>query len=51
MPPHFNEIIEALNNKNLVDGIFCDPKKAFEIFNHDIVLAKLQFYGLKLFFI
>jgi hypothetical protein len=34
----------ALNKNILVDGIFCDLKKAFDSVNHDILLSK--FYGI-----
>jgi len=40
-----NEILSALNNKQMVGGIFCDLHKAFDCFNHAVVLEKMKFYG------
>jgi hypothetical protein len=36
-----------MNNRLSVGGIFCDLEKAFERVNHEILVDKLQFYGIK----
>ena len=41
-----NNILEALNNKLIVAGIFCDLTKAFDCVNHTVLLSKLEFYGI-----
>ena len=39
-------ILDALNNKFTVGGIFCELTKAFDCVNHSILLSKLEFYGI-----
>jgi len=36
-----NEVLNALNNKQIVGGIFCDLTKAFECVDHDILITKI----------
>ena len=40
-----NETLNALNSKFIVGGIFFYLENAFDSLNHNILLSKLQFYG------
>ena len=42
-----NNVLDALNNKFMVGGIFCDLTKAFDCVNHSVLLSKLKFYGIR----
>ena len=41
-----SKILEALNIRLLVGGIFCDLRKAFDCVDHKILLAKMYQYGI-----
>ena len=41
------KIREALDKRQFVCGIFIDLQKAFDTVNHDILLDKLNYYGIK----
>jgi hypothetical protein len=41
-----DEILKSINNKQLAGGIFCDLQKAFDCVSHDILIKKLEFYGI-----
>ena len=41
-----NTVLSSLDSKNNVGGLFCDLEKASDCVNHDILLAKMTFYGI-----
>ena len=42
-----NEITTAIENMEYAVGIFLDLKKEFDTVNHDLLLLKLQEYGIR----
>jgi hypothetical protein len=42
-----SNILQALDSKKIVGGIFCDLTKAFDNVEHERSLEKLKFYGVK----
>ena len=39
-------MLNALNNKQIVGGIFCDLTKAFDCVDLDVLISKIQNYGI-----
>jgi hypothetical protein len=40
-------IFNALNNEKCIAGVFCNLTKAFNCINHEILVKKLEFYGVR----
>ena len=40
-----NEVLNALNNKQIVGGIFCDFTKTFDCVDNEILTSKMENYG------
>jgi len=43
----YDKITQAIDNNEYCIGIFIDLSKAFDTLNHDILLKKLEFYGIR----
>jgi hypothetical protein len=41
-----NHILSQINKKSSVCGIFCDLTKAFDTVIHDILITKVEYYGI-----
>jgi hypothetical protein len=39
-----NTVLSSLDRKRFVGGLFCNLQKAVDYVNHDILLAKMEFY-------
>lgn len=45
---HFlSQLYDKVDNKNTVGGIYCDLSRAFEMVPHNLLLGKLNYYGIR----
>lgn len=42
-----NAVLEALDGSQRAVGVFCDLSRAFDCVNHQLLLLKLQYYGIR----
>jgi hypothetical protein len=40
-------VFKAWNQKNCVAGLFCDLSRAFDYVAHELLVRKLEFYGIR----
>ena len=43
----YDKLSDAIDQGKVTLGLFIDLSKAFHTVNHDILLAKLEFYGVR----
>ena len=43
-----DRIAHAIDNKKVTVGVFIDLSKAFDTLNHEILMGKLQHYGIRI---
>ena len=41
------EITSSIDEKKISIGVFIDLKKAFDTVNHDLLIDKLEYYGIR----